>query len=161
KLRFERQAAAKFFHATIRPGKDQAFVMSFDTKTAMLQDYTNNVVLLSEAVQKIIPGGSTSLYDAVVEAAVRRLGQQPGRRVIILLRYGLENSSHISISTALEAAQKKNVVIYAISTNRIDPGDARDQKIGDANLDRLAQETGGRALFPSGVGDLVRSFLKV
>src|SRR5262249_32452112 len=61
----------------------------------------------------------------------------------------------------LEAAQKKNVVIYAVSTNRIDPGDARDQKIGDANLDRLAQETGGRALFPSGVGDLVRSFLKV
>ena len=161
KLRFERQAASKFFNSTIRPGKDRAFVMSFDTKTALLQDYTDNPVLLSDAVQRIIPGGSTSLYDAVLEAATRKLGQQPGRRVIIVLSDGLDNSSHISISTALEAVQKKDVVIYSVSTNRIDPGDARDQKIGDGNLNRLSLETGGRALFPSGVNELVRSFLKV
>ncbi len=161
KLRFERQAAAKFFNTTLRPGKDKAFVMSFDTKTAMLQDYTDNPALLSEAVQKLIPGGSTSLYDAVFEAAVRRLGQQTGRRVIVVLSDGLDNSSHVSLPKALEAVQRNDVVIYAVSTNNIDPGDAHDQKIGDANLNRLAKETGGRALFPSGVGDLTRSFLKV
>jgi VWFA-related protein len=160
KLRFERQATAKFFYSTLRPGKDRAFVMSFDTKVTLLQDYTDNPALLSQAVQKIIPGGSTSLYDAVSEA-VRRLGQQPGRRVIIILSDGMDNSSHIPVSEALEVAQKNDVIIYAVSTNRIDPGDAREQKIGDANLNRLAQETGGRPLFPSGVGELVHSFLKV
>ena len=161
KLRFERQAAAKFFYSTLRPGKDRAFVMSFDTKPALLQGYTDNPALLSDAVQRIIAGGSTSLYDAVLEAAVRRLGEQPGRRVIVLVSDGVDNSSHITPEKALEAVQKNDVVIYAISTNRIEMGDLRDQKLGDANLNRLAEETGGRALFPSGVGDLAHAFLKI
>jgi Ca-activated chloride channel family protein len=161
KLRFERQAAAKFFSSALRPGNDKALVMSFDTKTALLQDYTDNPNLLSQAVQKIIPGGSTSLYDAVFEAAVRRLAEQPGRRVILVLSDGMDNSSHVSLSKTLEAAQKSDVTIYAVSTNGIDTSDPRDKKIGDANLNELAKETGGRALFPSKVEDLGRSFSRV
>jgi Ca-activated chloride channel family protein len=161
KLRFERQAAAKFFASALRPGKDKAFVMSFDTKTTLLQDYTDNPSLLSGAVQKIIAGGSTSLYDAVLEAAVRRLSGQTGRRVIIVISDGMDNSSHISLAKTLEAVQKSDVILYAISTNSIDMNDPRDKKIGDANLNELAKETGGRALFPSQVKDLERSFSRV
>ena len=161
KLRFERQAAAKFFSSALRPGKDKALVMSFDTKTALLQDYTDNPNLLSEALRKIIAGGSTCLYDAVFEAAVRRLAEQPGRRVIVVLSDGMDNSSHISLPKTLEAAQKNDVTIYAVSTNGIDISDPRDQKTGDANLNELAKETGGRAFFPSKVEDLARSFSRV
>jgi Ca-activated chloride channel family protein len=161
KLHFERQAAAKFFSSALRPGKDKALVMSFDTKTALLQDYTDNPGLLSDALQKIIAGGSTCLYDAVFEAAVRRLAEQPGRRVIVVLSDGMDNSSHISLPKTLEAAQKNNVIIYAVSTNGIDVTDPREQKTGDANLNELAKETGGRALFPSRMADLERSFSRV
>jgi Ca-activated chloride channel family protein len=161
KLRFERQAAAKFFSSALRPGKDRVFVMSFDTKPALLQDYTDNPGLLSEALQKIIPGGSTSMYDAVYEAAVHRLAEQPGRRVILILSDGLDNSSHVSLAQALKAAQRNNVTIYAVSTNSIDFSDPREKKTGDANLDELAKETGGRALFPAKVEDLARSFSRV
>jgi Ca-activated chloride channel family protein len=161
KIRFERQAADTFFSSALRPGKDKAFVMSFDTKTAILQDYTDNPSLLSAAVQKIIPGGSTSLYDAILEAAVRRLAGQNGRRVILVVSDGMDNSSHISLQKTLEALQKSDVVLYAISTNGIDLIDPRDRKTGDANLNELAKETGGRALFPSRVKDLERSFSRV
>jgi VWFA-related protein len=161
KFRFERQAAAKFLSSALRPGEDKAFAMAFDTKTTLLQDYTDNPSLLSEALQKVIPGGSTSLYDAVFEAAVRRLPEQPGRKVIVLLSDGLDNSSHVSLSKTVEAAQKNDVIIYAISTNGIQLTDPRDRKTGDGNLNELAKETGGNALFPSKMDDLARSFSRV
>ena len=161
KLRFEKQAADRFFSSALRPGKDKALVMSFDTKTALLQDYTDNPDSLSLGLQKIIPGGSTSLYDAIVDAAVHRLADQEGRRVIVILSDGLDNSSHISLSKTLEIAQKNDVTIYAISTNGIDTTDPRDRKAGDANLNELARETGGRALFPSKVQDLTSAFSRV
>jgi VWFA-related protein len=101
------------------------------------------------------------MYDAVYEAAVHRLAQQPGRRVILILSDGQDNSSHVSLPQALEAAQKNDVTIYAVSTNSIDFSDPRDKKTGDANLDELAKETGGRALFPAKVEDLARSFSRV
>jgi Ca-activated chloride channel family protein len=161
KLRFERQAAAKFFFSALRPGKDKAFVMSFDTKAELLQGYTDDPSLLSEAVQKIIPGGSTSLYDAVFEAAARRLAGQPGRRVMVVLSDGMDNSSNISLPKTIEAVQKNDVTLYAVSMNGIDTNDRRDKTIGDANLNEIATETGGRALFPSRIKDLERSFSRV
>jgi Ca-activated chloride channel family protein len=160
KLRFERQAATKFFYSALRQGKDKVFIMSFDTAATLLQDYTDDPALLSESVRKIIPGGSTSLYDAVFEAAAKLAGQK-GRRVIIVLSDGLDNSSHASLAKILEVAQKEDVIVYTISTNSIDGDDPHEQKIGDANLRRLGTETGGRAFVPAKVGDLLPAFVRI
>ena len=111
-------------------------------------------------MQKVIPGGSRSLYDAVLDAAADRLADQPGRRVIVVLSDGMDNSSHVSLSRVLDAAQR-NDVIYTVSTNAIDGVDAEDQRGGDAVLARLAEETGGSALFPNGTRDLARAFSRI
>ena len=161
KVRFERQAAARFFDSALRHGKDKALVISFDTRSIVLQDYTDDPAQLTQAVQKIIAGGSTSLYDAVFEAAAHKLAGQEGRHVIIVLSDGMDNSSHVSLPDTLEAAQKNDVVIYAISTNSIDNIDPQDRKMGDGNLKRLTAETGGRALCPGKVEDLNRAFAKI
>ena len=161
KLRFERQAAARFFYSALRRGKDKVFVMSFDTTTTLLQDYTDDPALLTEAVQKIIPGGSTSLYQAVFEATAHRLAEQPGRRIIIILSDGMDNSSHVPLGKTLEAAQKNDVIIYAVSTNGIDESDPQDKKTGDAILKHLATETGGQVLCPTRMQDLNASFARI
>jgi Ca-activated chloride channel family protein len=161
KLRFERQAAARFFYSALRRDKDKVLVMSFDTKTRVLQDYTDNPALLTEAVQKIISGGATSLYEAVFEAAAHRLAEQPGRRIIVVVSDGMDNSSHIPLANTLEAAQKNDVIIYAVSTNGIEAGDLQDQKTGDGILKYLAKETGGRALCPTRMQDLGASLARI
>ena len=161
KFRFERQAAAEFFYLTLRSAGDKALLMSFDSSLVVIADYTVNPAVLSDAMKKIIPGGSTSLYDAVLEAAAHRLADQPGRRVIVVLSDGVDNSSHISLSRALDSAQKNDVTIYAVSTNRIDGGDAEDQRTGDAVLKRLSEETGGSALFPRRMEDLAHAFSRI
>jgi len=160
KLRFEQQAATKFFHSAVRQGKDKVFIMSFDTAATLLQDYTDDPALLSQTLRKIIPGGATSLYDAVVEAA-GKLARQKGRRVIIVLSDGLDNSSHASLAKTLEAAQKQDVIVYTVSTNSIDGDDPQEQKIGDTNLGRLATATGGHAFVPVKLQELLPAFLRI
>ena len=161
KLRFEREAASNFFYSILRPGKDTAFVMTFDSRVALAQDYTDNPAVLQHAVDHLIAGGSTSLFDAIAAAAGHMLSGQAGRKVLIVLSDGLDNSSHIGLAKALESAQKNDVVVYTISTNRIDGLMLQDPAIGDRNLRQLALETGGHALFPRTIGDLSHSFYKI
>jgi Ca-activated chloride channel family protein len=161
KLRFEQRAASKFFYSALRPGQDKALMMSFDTAPALLQDYTDDPALLTQGAERIVAGGSTALYDAVLDAAVDKLARRQGRRVIIVVSDGLDNSSRTSMKKALEGAQRNDVIIYTVSTNGIDGDDPQEQRTGDANLKRLALETGGRAFFPSKVGELEPAFIRI
>jgi VWFA-related protein len=61
----------------------------------------------------------------------------------------------------LEAAQKNEVTIYAISTNSSAFFGSREQERGDKTLRRLADETGGKAFFPLKIEDLASSFLDI
>src|SRR5437879_6995637 len=117
KLRFEQEAAIEFFYSTLRRGKDKALVISFDSGVDLLQDYTDDPEMLSDAVRKIRAGGGTSLYDAIYLAVNEKLTNQPGRRVLILISDGDDNSSRTSLTETLEVAQKNFVTIYGISTN--------------------------------------------
>jgi Ca-activated chloride channel homolog len=161
KLRFEREAAAKFFYSTLRRGRDKGFVMTFDSSAVLLQDYTDNPALLEHAVEHMIAGGSTSLYDTISEAAIYKLGGQTGRRVLIVLSDGFDNASHIDLTAAIELVQKNDVVIYAISTNHTDNFMLEDPRPGDAHLAQLAAETGGHALFPKRIEDLKSAFQRI
>ena len=130
KLRFEQEAAIEFFYSTLRRGKDKALVISFDSGVDLLQDFTDDPEVLSEAVRKIRAGGGTSLYDAVYLAATEKLAGQKGRRVLILISDGDDNSSRLSLTETLEAAQKNEVTIYGISTNSAAYFGSKDQDRG-------------------------------
>src|SRR5438046_6178205 len=117
KLRFEQEAATEFFYSTIQRNKDKALIISFDSGVDLLQDFTDNPEKLADAVRKIRAGGGTSLYDAIYLAVSQKLKGQSGRRVVILITDGDDNSSSVSLTETLEAAQKNDITIYAISTN--------------------------------------------
>src|SRR6202049_889831 len=65
---FEQSAATSFLEHTIRRGFDKAFVVGFNTKSQLTQDFTDNVTLLSAGVHNLKDGGGTALYDAVYRA---------------------------------------------------------------------------------------------
>src|SRR5205823_10422846 len=103
-------------------------------------------------------GGGTSLYDAVFLATTEKLTGQKGRRVLILISDGDDNSSRLSLTETLEAAQKNEVTIYGISTNSAAYFGSKDQDRGDKTLKRFSEETGGKPFFPFKVQDLAVSF---
>jgi VWFA-related protein len=175
RLKFEQEAAIDFIHNVLRRKKDQAFLMTFDSEAGLIEDYTDDAGRLSEAVQRQRAGGGTSLYDAIYFACHERLttpplptGQNPEvRRLIVVLSDGDDTGSARARSEALEACQRAETAIYAISTSTdwlSLSGDA-PKKIhrtpGDQVLEQFSKETGGRVFFPYKVDDLGQSFLEI
>jgi Ca-activated chloride channel family protein len=161
RLRFEQEAAIDFLSTTIRPNKDQAFVVGFDSEPQLLQDYTDNLEKLSKAIRSLQAGGGTGLFDAIYFSAKEKMLFFPPpepylRRVMIVVSDGEDNQSEHTREEALAMAQRGEVTIFAISTNR-----SGKQERGDRVLKRLAQETGGQAFFPFAASDLAGDFREI
>ena len=154
---FEQQAAIGFLQHVLRLNFDKAFVLGFNARTQMTQDFTDNAELLSQGVQRLHSGGGTALYDAIYHACREKLlkdrPDHPVRRAIIVLSDGEDNQSEITQAQAFEMAQRAEVLIYAISTD-----DSGLILRGDKILQRLADATGGRAFFPYKMKEISHSF---
>jgi Ca-activated chloride channel family protein len=161
KLRFEQEAAIEFFYSTLQRGKDRALVIAFDSGVDLLQDFTDDPEKLADKIRAIRAGGGTSLYDAVFLAVNQKLAGTSGRRVIILITDGDDNSSRVSLTETLEVAQKNDVSIYSISTNSAAYFGSKEQERGDKTLKKFSEETGGRPFFPLKIEDLASSFLNI
>src|SRR5215510_7415951 len=136
-------------------------VISFDSGVEQLQDFTDDPEKLADKIRKIRAGGGTSLYDAIHVAVSDKLYNQDGRRVIILITDGDDNSSRVSLTETLEAAQKNDVTVYAISTNSTGYLGSKEQERGDKTLRKFATETGGKPFFPLKIQDLATSFVNI
>ena len=157
RFRFEQAACMEFLNTLLRPRQDKAMVVSFDTKTELASDLTDDTRKLENAIQNLRPGGGTAMYDAIFMACRDKLMQdQPRhkfRRAMVVVSDGDDNSSDHTLGQALEMSQKADVVVYTISTNI-----SRTETEGDKVLRYLAAETGGLAFFPFKVEDLSQSF---
>ena len=158
RLRFEEEAAIDFLTTTIRKGKDAALVVAFDAEPQLVLDYTDDKEKLSAAIRGLQAGGVTSLYDSIYFTCKEKLYWFPPpepylRRVMIVLSDGQDNYSQRGREEALAMAQRAEVTIFPISTNR-----SGAETRGDKVLQRLAQETGGRAFFPFEPSDLAVDF---
>ena len=161
RLRFEQEAAVDFLSAALRPKRDLAFVVSFDTTPQLIQDFTDDADRLSTAVRELRAGGGTALYDTIFFACKEKMLFFPApeaylRRVLIIISDGQDNQSEHTREEALAMAQRGEVIIFAISTNR-----SGITGSGDEVLKRLAQETGGRAFFPFAASDLAGDFEEI
>ncbi|HSB76983.1 MAG TPA: VWA domain-containing protein [Terriglobales bacterium] len=154
---FEQNAAISFLKQVIRQGTDRAFVIGFNSHSKLMKDFTDNTVALSSAIDNLNAGGGTALYDAIYLACKEKLlkagGERPVRRAIIVLSDGEDNQSQVSLGTAIQMAQRAEVVVYAISTD-----DSGLVMRGDGVLEQLANATGGRAFFPYKMSDITKSF---
>jgi Ca-activated chloride channel homolog len=157
RFKFEQEAAIDFLYRTLRPKKDKAFLITFDSAIELVQDYTDNPEVLSKAIRQIRPGGGTKMLDAIYLTCQEKLKAETGRKILILISDGDDNLSLETLVSTLEMAQKSDVAIFAISTNSSGFFGITAPK-ADKNLKRLAEETGGRAFFPFKAEDLSSSF---
>ena len=116
KLRFEQEAAIEFFYSTLRPDTDKASLITFDSGVSCFRTSQDSPEVLADSVRKIRAGGGTALYDAIYLAVSEKLGGEQGRRVLIVISDGDDNSSRVSMTETMEVAQKNDVAVYAIST---------------------------------------------
>lgn len=163
KLDFERSAALDFFANTVKRRKDRALVIGFSTNAHLLVDFTDEPASLSAGLEKLQAGGGTAIFDALYLTAQQKLAREEGdrRKVIILISDGDDTASQYDLPQALEMVQRYDALIYAISINRTSDTKAADRDRGDKAIQRMVNETGGRAYFPTTLSDLYAEFEKI
>jgi Ca-activated chloride channel family protein len=174
RLDFEKDAALDFLQHVLRRNKDQAFVMTFDNEPEVIQDYTGDLALLTDAIRKQRAGGGTALNDAIYRAAEKLTnppipkGANPEiRRVLVVISDGNDNLSDHALSESVEAAIRAEAVIYCISTNTdwlaIEGDKPHKMHVegGDKVLEQFAEQSGGRVFYPYKVDDLAQSFVDI
>jgi Ca-activated chloride channel family protein len=171
----EKMAASEFLRSVIRPGKDSASIMTFREEVELVQGLTRNIDTLNRSLEGIdlsrrfgasaARNQATALYDAIYIAVDEVLGQDLGasgedqatRRAIILLTDGVDNASSRKLDEAIDRAWRSAVMIYAIGI-----GDRfRFEGVREDILNRIAEETGGRAYFPRGPEELRPYFRQI
>ena len=161
RFEFEQRASSDFLRALIRPGKDKAFLASFDSIAELVLDFSDDLDKLIPAIQSLRPGGGTSLYDAIYYGSRDKLLEEAPpsnnmRRALVVISDGEDNQSRHSRLQALEMAQRAEVTVYTISTN------LRGLKMpGDKVLQEFADETGGRYFQPFTREDMANAFQQI
>jgi len=137
KLRFEQLAADAFLEETLRPKKDLAAVVQFDSEINLVQDFTYDLSTLENSIEGIDAGGATKLYDAIFVSVDDLLRHEVGRKLLVILSDGADTQSLMKSDDAIEVAQKHDVMIFGIG---IQGGRARSDF---GTLKKFAQRTGG------------------
>jgi Ca-activated chloride channel family protein len=150
-------AATNFVHKL--KSNDIAQVIDFDSRVEIRQGFTGNQAELDTAISQLAAGGSTSLHNAIYIALkelrkVRAVNEEDVRRqALIVFSDGEDTSSLVSFDEVLDLAKRSETSIYTIALRGADV-QAKGFREAEFVMRTLAQETGGRAFFPSKIDDL-------
>jgi len=126
--------------------QDEVFVVNFNDEYYLDQDFTNDLLKLKEALEKIDAKGGTALYEAVVASAEHlKKNARLERKVLFVVTDGEDNASRESLEQAVKQLQEENgPSVYAIGIL----GNEEHPKRARRSLEIIAQRTGGLAFFP-------------
>jgi Ca-activated chloride channel family protein len=160
KLRFEQEAAINFVQSIMRE-KDRALLVEFSSGVTLLQDFTDDPNKIAREIRKLTAAGGTALYDAIHMTCDEKLIREAGRKAIVIVSDGEDESSKVTRNQAVEVALRAEATIFALSVSKggfFGVGGATE---GDAILKDLTAETGGRLFFPFKIDDLEESFRQI
>jgi VWFA-related protein len=148
------KTAVKGFLSDV-PKQDLVTLLGFNDSIFTLTRKTGDPAERGRAVDRLAPWGSTALYDVILRG-VEMLGRQTGRKALIVFTDGEDQGSHATIADVERRLQSSDVTLYMIGQGR---GITLDtlKKI----MERLANPTGGRALFTDSIDELHESFAEL
>jgi len=120
---------------------DEFFVVNFNVNPYLDLDYTSNPEAIFKALERADAHGGTSLYDALIAAAIHfQKGAKYKKKIIVLLTDGGDNSSRESLRQVVEELHEPDMpALYCIGMfYHHESTTARERK----QLDTLAQQTG-------------------
>ena len=168
------QNASYVFFRSLRPD-DYIAVVTYDLRTHILTDFTNNKDTVGQAISSlIIPGFSdTNMFDALYET-LDRVSRVEGRKYIILIGTGRDTFSKLTLDKILAKVKATpNVTIFTIGTgafvNEVAggrggmAGGIRDLDYLQAQnqLKTFASMTGGMSFSPIFQGELPDIFSQI
>jgi VWFA-related protein len=125
------------------------------------QKFTDDLDLASQAFRIVTSSAASaprSPYDGLIDALDRFDALPAGRRAVLLVSDGLDISGGIAASTpsqsvdldrAILRAQRRSVAVFSfyVPTQLTERGNSSLALNGQGSLNRLSEQTGGRAFF--------------
>ncbi len=139
------KSVAKEYLNQMRPG-DQAGVITFNTKVNVIQDVTPIKDTLVKAIDSISAKDDTAIYDAL-STAINILNPLPGRKAIILMTDGMDNSSATTPEEALGSIGFGGLSISTIGFGKMPEEEEEADKykgIDENTLRMIADSAGGQ-----------------
>lgn len=171
---YDMRNSAFAFAQQLRP-QDYVALMTFDMRTRIVTDFTQDKRQLYDAINSlVIPGFSErNLFDALYEG-LDRLNRIEGRKYIILIASGRDTFSKLTLDKILQKVKSTpDVTIFTVSTGGLARamtegrgglgGAMRDMDYlqGDNQMRTFAKITGGMAFFPRFVGEMPDIFSSI
>ena len=168
---YDMRNAAWTFVQQLRP-QDYVAMMTFDMRTQILTDFTQDKRQLLESINSLrIPGFSErNLFDALYEG-LDRVSRIEGHKYIIVIASGRDTFSKITLDKMLDKIRKTpDVTIFTISTGGFARaisegrggfnGQLRDLDYlqADNEMKTFASMTGGMSFFPRFTGEYPDDF---
>ena len=160
------ETAAAFLRRILR-AQDRALVVGFGNRIKLLHDFTSTARELELAILEAAwnygkaPGigpnqmreGGTAVNDAVYWTTREKLETLPGRKALIMIGDGEENSSKLRVAEVTRKLQQADVLLYGLSNG----GSPQAHKHHPNVLPYLCEDSGGRE-FRVGSGPLKDAF---
>jgi VWFA-related protein len=171
---YDMRNAAWAFAQQLRP-QDYVAMMTFDLRTQIVTDFTQDKRRLYEAINSLtIPGfRETNLFDALYEG-LDRLDRIEGRKYIVLIASGRDTFSKLTLDKILKKVRTtQDVTIFTVSTGgamrtMIEGRDGMggsmremDYLQADNQMKTFAQITGGESFFPRFTGEMPEIFQQI
>jgi VWFA-related protein len=121
---------------------DQAGLIAFDVESTVVQPLTEDRQALAEAIQSLKTGGDTAMFDALVEG-IRQLQPVTGRKAMIVLTDGMDNSSTATLDGTLGQIGDAGLSISAVGLGDRSQFGASFAGLDETRLANLAERAGG------------------
>lgn len=156
---FEKQAAMHFFRRVMRP-TDEAAIYSIESDSYLAQPLTRDVSRLERTIENFgKPEGSTSLFDAIIDAAAY-LRPYAGRRVLVIVSDGIETTSRNDFETTIQQVLADDSQIFVVQTGLYDGANLR-ALAAERRMEQLAGQTGGAVYIPKTTPELEVAFQQI
>lgn len=156
---FEKQAAEQFFRRVLRP-TDEAAIYSVESESYLAQPLTSDIRKLQQTIEAFgKPEGSTSLFDAIIDAAAY-LRPYSGRRVLVIVSDGIETTSRADFETTMHHVLADDCQVFIVQTGLYEGANLR-ALAAERRMEQLAAQTGGAAYIPRTTQQLDSAFKEI
>ena len=156
---FEKQAAKHFFRQVLRP-TDEAAIYSVESESYLAQPLTRDIYLLERTIDSFgKPEGSTSLFDAIIDAAAY-LRPYSGRRVMVIVSDGIETTSRNDFETTIQRVLAYDCQIFIVQTGLYEGANLR-ALAAERRMEQLSGQTGGAVYMPKSTTELNEAFEQI
>lgn len=148
-----RTASIKFLNANEHA--EDVTIVDFDTQVRLARYDAADYARLIERIRMREPDGWTALYDAV-GIYLHGASEQTGEKILLVYTDGGDTRSAMAYTELLDLLRASDVTVYMVGYLDHQLSAARMEQ--RAQLQRMAEITGGEALFPSSIKEVEKMY---